>query len=359
VAYVVAKKLSSGKRAYLVRFRTPAGQLRSKQFARRRDADLFAASVEVDLAQSNFVDPAGGKDTLAAWVGQWWPTTVDLRASSRARDESVLRTHVLPAFGAVPIGRIEHLAVREWVASLTARGYAPTTVHKAHQVLSKALRVAVDARRLRYNPADNVPLPRVEREEMRFLGPREIAHLAEHIDPRYRHFVLLAGYSGLRVGEIAGLTWAHVDLLRRSVDVVQNVVEVNGTLVVNPPKTRAGRRRVPIPKVVASALAASVDPNPRPGAWVVPAPEGGPLRVPAFRRRFWTPAVHAAGFDGLRIHDLRHSAVALWIAAGASPNEVAARAGHRSVVTVLDRYGHLLPDRRDDVTDALDRMARG
>jgi integrase len=81
--------------------------------------------------------------------------------------------------------------------------------------------------------------------------------------------------------------------------------------------------------------------------------------VPAFRRRFWTPAVASAGFDGLRIHDLRHSAVALWIAAGASPNEVAARAGHRSVITVLDRYGHLLPARRDDVTDALDRMARG
>jgi hypothetical protein len=54
---------------------------------------------------------------------------------------------------------------------------------------------------------------------------------------------------------------------------------------------------------------------------------GGPLRLPAFRGRAWRPAVIAAGLDGLRIHDLRHTAVALWIAAGANPKEVSARAG--------------------------------
>ncbi|MDQ6949632.1 MAG: tyrosine-type recombinase/integrase [Actinomycetota bacterium] len=55
------------------------------------------------------------------------------------------------------------------------------------------------------------------------------------------------------------------------------------------------------------------------------------------------PAVARAGLDGLRIHDLRHSAVAMWLAAGASPVEVARMAGHSSTVTVLDRYGHVLP----------------
>ena len=48
--------------------------------------------------------------------------------------------------------------------------------------------------------------------------------------------------------------------------------------------------------------------------------------------------------DRLRIHDLRHTAVALWMAAGANPKEVAARAGHASVSFTLDRYGHLYPE---------------
>ena len=64
------------------------------------------------------------------------------------------------------------------------------------------------------------------------------------------------------------------------------------------------------------------------------------LRVPGFRARLWMPATKAAGLQGLRIHDLRHTAVALWIAAGATPKEVTVRAGHTSVSFTLDRYGY-------------------
>src|SRR5699024_8685948 len=122
-------------------------------------------------------------------------------------------------------------------------------------------------------------------------------------------------------------------------------------------KTRAGRRTVPVPSVVADALREHLDRTA--GDLVFPAPEGGYLRRGLFRRRFWLPATKAAGLDGLRAHDLRHTAVALWIAAGASPKEIAVRAGHSSVSVVLDRYGHLLPGQVDAVNDALDAMARG
>jgi integrase len=65
----------------------------------------------------------------------------------------------------------------------------------------------------------------------------------------------------------------------------------------------------------------------------------------------------AAGLDGLRIHDLRHTAVALWIAAGANPKEVAAGPGHTSVSFTLDRYGHLYPDADQALRDRLDALA--
>ena len=59
---------------------------------------------------------------------------------------------------------------------------------------------------------------------------------------------------------------------------------------------------------------------------------------------------------GARIHDLRHTAVALWIAAGAGPKEVATRAGHMSVSFTLDRYGHLYPEADRALRDRLDRF---
>jgi integrase len=91
-------------------------------------------------------------------------------------------------------------------------------------------------------------------------------------------------------------------------------------------------------------------------AFVFTAPQGGPLRVIAFRARVWRPATRKAGLDGLRIHDLRHTAVALWIAAGAGPKEVATRAGHTSVSFTLDRYGHLYPEADTALRDRLDAL---
>ena len=113
--------------------------------------------------------------------------------------------------------------------------------------------------------------------------------------------------------------------------------------------------RVPIPRAIADELT-SWTAGLEPGDLVFPAPQGGLLRASQFRRRIWRPAIEVAGVAPLRPHDLRHTAVAFWIAAGASPKEIATWAGHTSVVTVLDRYGHLLPGQEDRVTDALDVM---
>jgi integrase len=144
--------------------------------------------------------------------------------------------------------------------------------------------------------------------------------------------------------------------LRGTVTVAEIVTEVEGRLLFGLPKTRAGRRTVGLPRFVTRELEAHLAEPGDPSDHVFTAPNGGPLRVTAFRARTWRPATKAAGLDGLRIHDLRHTAVALWIAAGASPKEVAALAGHTSVSFTLDRYGHLYPDSYATLRDRLDAL---
>lgn len=350
----VDRKGKANKR-YDVRYRDPAGKVRTKTFRNKTDAVRYAATVEVDLHKGEWTDPTLGKVTFADWWDRWWPTTVNLRASSRARDESYARNHLLPRFGTTPLAGIDHTAVVAWVADLTASGLAPATVVKAAQIMGKTMSAAVDAGMIRANPTDRVKLPRIERREMRFLTPGEVATLADSIDPRYRALVLTGAYCGLRWGEMVGLTRSRVDLLHRRIEVAEIVTEVRGQLVAGPPKTRAGHRSVPVPRVVADALEEHMAAVP--GEIVFPSPEGHHLRASLFRPRFWHPATERADLTGLRLHDLRHTAVALWIAAKASPKEIAARAGHSSVVTVLDRYGHLLPGYEDEVNEALDAMA--
>jgi integrase len=256
----------------------------------------------------------------------------------------------------MPLAAISQLEVRVWIADLSTRGFAPATITKAYQLLGKVMAAAVDARYLAQSPCHNVPLPKVEREEMRFLTPTEIVTLAETIRPAYRALVFVGAYGGLRIGELAGLRRSRVDLLRGTVSGAEILTEVAGRLHFGPPKTRASRRTVSLPRVVTRELDAHLAGGGDPDDHVFTAPQGGTLRIVAFRNRIWRPATEAAGLTGLRIHDLRHTAVALWIAAGASPKEVAVRAGHTSVSFTLDRYGHLYPEADTRLRDRLDTL---
>jgi integrase len=358
VAHINRRQTSRGVR-YDVRYRTPDGKVRTRTFPRRKDAETHKSLVEADMLRGEWYDARLGRVPFDEWVDRWRATAVHLRPSTRARDDAYLNSLIRPTFAGRLLCDIDRLSIAQWVAQVST-DHAPATVVKAHQILSKLLRAAVDAGMLPSNPCERVALPRIERHEMRFLEPGEVAALADAIDARYRAVVLLGCYGGLRAGELFGLRAGAVDPLRRRVTVSEICVEVRGQITFGPPKTRAGRRTVPLPRFVGDALATHMrDLAVAADELVFPAPEGGPVRLSLWRRRFWAPAVRAAGLEPLRIHDMRHTAVALWIAAGASPIEIASRAGHTSVAVVLDRYGHLLPGLDDRLNDALDALARG
>ncbi len=89
-----------------------------------------------------------------------------------------------------------------------------------------------------------------------------------------------------------------------------------------------------------------------------PTPHGDPMRRSNFRRRVWSPATAATGLEGLRFHDLRHTAVALAIRQGAHPKAIQERMGHSSVIVTLDRYGHLYDGLDSNIAAGLDEILR-
>lgn len=351
------KKLDSGR--WRARYRTPDGSARSKTFDRRVDAERFLSGVVVSQARGEWVDPSLGRVTFAEWSERWASTVVDLRPATLARDLGIVRNHLVPRFGAVPLSKITTADVRAWVASMTAAGdRSPATVRKAGQVLSKVMAGAVADGLIARNPCEGVRLPAEPSREMRFLTAAEVAELAEATAEHYRTLVLAAAYLGLRWGELAGLRTERVDLLRRQVHVVEQLTEVGGRLEVGPPKTAAGRRAVSVPAFLAELLEAQLAERAEPAGLVFPAAEGGPMRRSNFSRRAWRTATRRAGFEGLRFHDLRHTAVALAIGQGAHPKAIQERMGHSSITTTLDRYGHLFPSLDEQIAEGLDAVWR-
>jgi integrase len=339
------------------RYRGPDGRERSKSFSRKSDAQRWLAEQEHAKHRGTWTDPTLARIRLRDWVEEWWGA-VNLRPTTQARHRAVLRIHVLPRFGGMALGAIQQRDIRAWVVELSAVGLAPASVHKAYQVLAVILGAAVDAGMIPQTPCRRVPLPKIEREEMRFLTPVEVSLLADEIHPAYRALVYLGAYGGLRIGEMAGLRRRRIDLRAGTVEVVEIVTEPEGVLCIGPPKTRASRRAVGLPAFVVDELRQHLSSVKDPDAFTFTSMRRGPFRPTNFRDRIWRPATTATGLTGLRVHDLRHTAVALWIAAGASPKEVASRAGHTSVSFTLDRYGHLYPEADRALRDRLDALHR-
>ncbi len=288
-----------------VRWRDASGRERSKSFDREDHARRYRARLEGNLAAGTWIDPALARVSVAEWAAEWRTTVVDMRPSSLARLEGTVRTHVLPEWGDTALPGVSNADVRAWAARLYGCGYSPSTVRKAVFALRRILDAAVADRRLTHNAAENVPMPVEEPGEQRYLTAEQVERVADSIQPRFRAMVLVAAYGGLRFGELSALRRQRIDVLRGRVQVAETLVQVGAELSFGPPKTRKGRRTVPLPRRVMDELDNHLD------EYVPSAAEAvvftglhtQPLRREWFRRAWSLPAVEAAGLDRLRFHD--------------------------------------------------------
>jgi integrase len=365
-------------------WRDLSGRQRAKTFATKREAASFLAEIRTALNRGAYVDPRAGKAKFGPYALRWLASRSVERTTSD-KDRSVMHNHVLPRWGEIPLAAIDHSAVQAWVGSLGAR-LAPATIGQCYRMTSNVLRSAVRDRLVGFNPCDDIRLPRPRKHDSddRVITLAELTRLLAVVPDRYRALVALSAGTGLRWGECLGMRWDCIDLDAMTVQVIRVATEVNGHVFAKPyPKSRAGRRAVPIPPFLASLLAAHRERYPAgPAGEVFTNTAGGPLRRSMFRTRIWRPALVRAGllgaitehetrfraewldqqahsqtreFDrydeavahvsrnahgGVRFHDLRHS-YATWLVSGGVPiNDVQKAMGHEKASTTLDLYTH-------------------
>ena len=149
--------------------------------------------------------------------------------------------------------------------------------------------------------------------------------------------------------------------MRSRIRVTSTAVELRGQVTLdNQPKTTRSKRSVPVARSVMRRLEDHLSEfvEPTSDALVFTVPSGGPLfRV--WGRRVLRPAVLRAGLDDITFHGLRHSFVAIMVAAGCNVREVSEWAGHNSVAFTLTRYGGLFEDNTDAAIDRLDALLGG
>jgi integrase len=264
-----------------------------------------------------------------------------------------MRNHVLPYFSALPLGSVTPTDVQGFVAHLEGKGLAPSTVRQCWLLAQGVFSSAVDSDLIPKTPCRGINLPRPRHNEVRALTPEQVAIVADAIAARHRALVLTAANTGMRFGELAGLRVRRLDLLKRTVTVVEQLTEVRGGVEYSEPK-HGSRRTVTLPRFLCDELAFHLTTYPSVGGNVFTMPEGGPLRRSNFRRRVWLPTVNATGLEDFTFHSLRHAHAAALIALGEHPKVISSRLGHSSISVTMDTYGHLFDGLDARAADRLD-----
>ena len=223
--------------------------------------------------------------------------------------------------------------------------------------LRSILNAAVAAGVLAVSPCRGVKLPPKRPAAKKIITLDELAGLADTIGDDYRAMILIAGVLGLRWSEVTALRVGRIDLLRRTLAVVETNPAVGDFADT---KSASSRRTLSIPHTIADEIALHLTRKCLTGgdgdALVFTSESGDRLDYSNFHRRHWQKALRQAGIGGFSFHGLRHSSVAYMVAAGAHPKAIQQRLGHSSWSTTMDLYGHVLPASDDTVTAALDQL---
>lgn len=335
-------------------------------FDRRADAERKLTQILGRIESGSYVEPA--KLTLGNYLRETWLPSIaaSVRASTLARYRIDVET-IANELGHVALQRLSGQQIDALYAKRLEGGSAPRSVRHLHAVLRRALRDAVRNDLVMRNAADAATAPRVPRPELQTWTVEELRHfLGDVSEDRLHAAWLLLATTGMRRGEVLGLRWGDVDGSRISVS--RSLVSVRNELSFSEPKTSRGRRAIALDKdtlaelrehrkrQLAERMGLGLGKPSRDGL-IFTDPLGEPVKPDSFSQRFLR-LVGELELPQIRLHDLRHTAASLMLAAGVHPKVVSERLGHASVAFTLDTYSHVAPAMESDAAERVAAMLR-
>jgi integrase len=307
---------------------------------RRRDAETAA-----DVSLSTYV---------ARWSLQRQST---VRASTIRGNAAALNRWVIPRLGSRKLRTITVEDVRAVQAAAVAAGRQPGTVRTLNLVMRALFRDAIEDGLMMSNPAA-IRAPRVTPRDLSTppLSVEEVKRLREAArGDRFEALLCLVLTVGARPGELLALHARDVDIERRTVTIRGTITDApGGGLTIGEPKSRSGRRVVPMTAACAAAFTRAVD-GLKPDALLFPADTGGLLAPTNFLYRYFYPLLDRAGLPRVTMRDLRHTALTYMVADKVDPVTVAKIAGHSSPSMTLNVYSHATPQGSDAAVESMER----
>ena len=358
-------------------------EIRKSVYAKtQKDVRKKMTEAVAALDKEDYKEPC--KMTLAQWLNIWsteyWN---DIKESTCASYRATIKNHIIPNLGAVKLDALNAHTVQKFLNSLSKESDShtalnPKTVHNVHGVLHKALAQAVAIGYLRANPTDACTLPKKIHKKITPLDEDTTALFLEAVKGhRFEYIYLTTIFTGMRRGEVCGLTWDCVDFATGSITINKQLKKERGVggAYVLPLSTKNDKARtiVPAPFVMDILKAQKV----QQAKWRLkagPAWEGcslgdmvftdelGRHLIPDTVYENFKRIMRSLGFPETRLHDLRHTFAVASIRAGDDIKTVQGNLGHATAAFTLDVYGHVTDQMKRESADRMqqyiDRMKK-
>jgi integrase len=298
------------------------------------------------------------REAAELWMGQARSGAIrtksgDVYKPSALRGyEQALRLRLLPPLGAHRLSDVSRADLQRLVSAWQEAGLSPSSIRNtinAVRAIYRSADLLVDGA-VPPSPTLGLRLPAVRGRRERIASPDEATRLLAALPRDDRALWATALYAGLRLGELRALDWEQVDLASGTITVSRSFDPKAGFVE---PKSRAGRRRVPVPSVLREALIDHKLVTSRDVGLVFGRSTEASFSPSSMNLRA-TRAWSAAGLEPIGLHECRHTCASYFIAAGINAKTLSTFLGHASITTTLDRYGHLFPGSQKEAAGMLD-----
>ena len=286
------------------------GRMVRQRFPTKVAALDALSEARVEIRKGTHLAPVEAKTTLGAYVRQW-EAGLQVAPSTRDLYTAHVGRYIVPMLGGRPLNTLRRSDVIAFLATLTGKGLAPSTVRMIYNLLAMILRCAVYDRLLPASPCYRIKLPPLPPRRLAVFTPAEVRLLLEEVRIQHRAALATAVGTGMRQAELLGLRVQHVNFLRRELAVEEQCLtpQRGQPYLTTRLKTPASRRVVPLPPFVVDALAHHISVyDTREDGVIFRNPRGGLWRRGTFNDSVWKPTLVRAGLPtAYGMHALRHT----------------------------------------------------
>lgn len=336
----------------------------------QKEVRLALSKIVSEMDSGTYAEPS--KMKVSQWLDEWLASyTMNIKPATRSAYEEHIRVHIKPSLGDIPLKQLSTRDIQQLYTNLLKeRELSPKTVRNIHGVLHRTLEQAKLLGCIRVNPTDAAVTPRVEKKQVETLDAEDIGKfLAAIRGTKYEYPLFVAVFTGLRQGELLGLTWDCVDFENGLLLINKQHNRVKGDTEFRFASLKNDKARVltaadevmevlKLQKERQTAWAATLgDGWSNPDHLVFTTEFGRYINNKILYQNF-KRIMRKLGKPDLRFHDLRHTYAVNSLRAGDDIKTVQENLGHATASFTLATYAHATPGMKRESAKRMTKFIR-